>query len=72
MDAQKLDLEDRDRGQGSLVSKGQSLHGARNHISPCLGNLEVLWISKIKRIKCLIRNTNRTRRQVYAARSRSA
>ena len=46
MDAQKLDLEDRDRGQGSLVSKGQSLHGARSHTLPCSGNLEDFWISK--------------------------
>ena len=45
MDAQKLDLDPRDRGQGSLVSKGRSLHGARNHISPYLGKLEVILIS---------------------------
>ena len=46
MDAQKLDLEGCDRGQGSPMSKDRSLHGARNHISPYLGRLEVLLISK--------------------------
>ena len=46
MDAQKLDPEDCDRGQGNLVSRGQFLHGARGHILPCLGNLENFWISK--------------------------
>ena len=47
MDAQKLDPEDRGRGQGNLVSRGQSLHGARSHILPCSSNLEDFWISKL-------------------------
>ena len=45
MDAQKLDLEDRDHGQGSLVSKGQPLRGARSRILPYSGNLEGFRVS---------------------------
>ena len=47
-DAQKPDLEDRDRDQGSLVSKGQPLHGARSRMLPYLGNLEDFWVSNWK------------------------
>lgn len=44
-DVQKLDLEDRDRDQGSLVSKDQPLHGARSRMLPCSGNLEDFRVS---------------------------